>query len=163
MPCQRIRSTSSSRFADLRGRREALTPADVGLVTGPRRRTAGLRLEEVAQLACMSVDYYSQLENCAAFEDSVVWKLFLGSGYREVFQEQERDRQARLRVANLRATSSRRRGDSDVTTLVNGLSAGSAEFRELWGRHRPPTTRSSAPRTSPTESSNCLGHSGINP
>ncbi len=35
----------------LRHRREALRPRDVGLVEGPRRRTQGLRREEVAQLA----------------------------------------------------------------------------------------------------------------
>lgn len=43
-------------------RREALTPDDVGLSPGPRRRTAGLRREEVAQLATMSTDYYTRLE-----------------------------------------------------------------------------------------------------
>lgn len=46
----------------LRRRREALQPADVGLVKGPRRRTAGLRREEVAALAAMSTDYYTRLE-----------------------------------------------------------------------------------------------------
>ncbi|MBD3778265.1 MAG: helix-turn-helix domain-containing protein [Micrococcales bacterium] len=43
-------------------RRSALQPADVGLVAGVRRRTAGLRREEVAQLAAMSTDYYTRLE-----------------------------------------------------------------------------------------------------
>ncbi|GAA1908014.1 helix-turn-helix transcriptional regulator [Streptantibioticus ferralitis] len=46
----------------LRRRRAELTPADVGLAAGPRRRTPGLRREEVAQLAGMSADYYSRLE-----------------------------------------------------------------------------------------------------
>ncbi|KWX68418.1 helix-turn-helix transcriptional regulator [Mycobacterium sp. NAZ190054] len=46
----------------LRRRREAISPADVGLAAGVRRRTAGLRREEVAQLTGMSVDYYSRLE-----------------------------------------------------------------------------------------------------
>lgn len=46
----------------LRGRREALRPADVGLPAGPRRRTPGLRREEVAGLANMSVEYYARLE-----------------------------------------------------------------------------------------------------
>ncbi|NHI15639.1 helix-turn-helix transcriptional regulator [Microbacterium excoecariae] len=46
----------------LRARRGALTPADVGLPAGARRRTAGLRREEVAQLAAMSTDYYTRLE-----------------------------------------------------------------------------------------------------
>jgi transcriptional regulator with XRE-family HTH domain len=46
----------------LRRRRQALTPSDVGLPAGSRRRTPGLRREEVAQLAAMSVDYYTRLE-----------------------------------------------------------------------------------------------------
>ncbi|MFB9660426.1 helix-turn-helix transcriptional regulator [Glycomyces mayteni] len=46
----------------LRSRREALQPEDVGLPRGARRRTAGLRREEVAALCHMSVDYYSRLE-----------------------------------------------------------------------------------------------------
>ena len=46
----------------LRSRRERLAPADVGLPPGIRRRTAGLRREEVAQLASLSVTYYTFLE-----------------------------------------------------------------------------------------------------
>lgn len=46
----------------LRSRREALQPEDVGLPRGPRRRTGGLRREEVAALSGMSTDYYSRIE-----------------------------------------------------------------------------------------------------
>lgn len=46
----------------LRSRRARIRPADVGLPGGTRRRTPGLRREEVAQLAGMSVDYYIRLE-----------------------------------------------------------------------------------------------------
>jgi transcriptional regulator with XRE-family HTH domain len=46
----------------LRTRREALQPEDVGLPRGPRRRTRGLRREEVATLSGMSTDYYSRIE-----------------------------------------------------------------------------------------------------
>ncbi|PPF79636.1 transcriptional regulator, partial [Subtercola sp. Z020] len=46
----------------LRRRREALHPADVGLPPGARRRTAGLRREEVAALSGMSTDYYARME-----------------------------------------------------------------------------------------------------
>ncbi|MFD8968261.1 helix-turn-helix transcriptional regulator [Streptomyces sp. NPDC059568] len=46
----------------LRTRREALQPEDVGLPRGPRRRTRGLRREEVAALSGMSTDYYSRIE-----------------------------------------------------------------------------------------------------
>ena len=46
----------------LRARREVLQPEDVGLPRGPRRRTGGLRREEVAALASMSTDFYTRLE-----------------------------------------------------------------------------------------------------
>lgn len=46
----------------LRSRRERLRPEDVGLVPGPRRRTPGLRRDEVALLAAMSTDYYERIE-----------------------------------------------------------------------------------------------------
>jgi transcriptional regulator with XRE-family HTH domain len=46
----------------LRARREALRPADVGLVDNGRRRTPGLRREEVAALAGVSIDYLIRLE-----------------------------------------------------------------------------------------------------
>ncbi|MEU8228492.1 helix-turn-helix transcriptional regulator [Actinoplanes sp. NPDC048967] len=46
----------------LRRRREAVRPAQVGIAEGPRRRTTGLRREEVAMLAGMSVDYVVRLE-----------------------------------------------------------------------------------------------------
>ncbi|MFC8447455.1 helix-turn-helix transcriptional regulator [Kitasatospora sp. NPDC057223] len=46
----------------LRRRRTRLDPADVGLPRGTRRRTPGLRREEVAQLAGMSTDHYTRLE-----------------------------------------------------------------------------------------------------
>ncbi|GIM94959.1 helix-turn-helix transcriptional regulator [Paractinoplanes toevensis] len=46
----------------LRRRRKAIRPAEVGIADGPGRRTAGLRREEVAMLAGMSVDYVVRLE-----------------------------------------------------------------------------------------------------
>jgi transcriptional regulator with XRE-family HTH domain len=46
----------------IRSRREALQPEDVGLRRGSRRRTTGLRREEVAELSDMSADYLARLE-----------------------------------------------------------------------------------------------------
>ncbi|MGY5044752.1 helix-turn-helix transcriptional regulator [Streptomyces sp. 900105755] len=46
----------------LRRARSRLDPSDVGLPPGARRRTPGLRREEVASLAGMSADYYTRLE-----------------------------------------------------------------------------------------------------
>jgi transcriptional regulator with XRE-family HTH domain len=48
--------------AFLRARRERISPEDVGLPPGTRRRTAGLRREELAQLAGVGVTWYTWLE-----------------------------------------------------------------------------------------------------
>jgi transcriptional regulator with XRE-family HTH domain len=48
--------------AFLRSRRERLSPADVGLPEGGRRRTPGLRREEVASLAGVGMTWYTWLE-----------------------------------------------------------------------------------------------------
>lgn len=48
--------------AFLRSRRERLDPASVGLPSGLRRRTPGLRREEVAHCAGVSVEWYTRLE-----------------------------------------------------------------------------------------------------
>jgi transcriptional regulator with XRE-family HTH domain len=54
-------ATELGRF--LRARREGTRPADVGLPPGTRsRRTPGLRREELATFAGVSVDYYTRLE-----------------------------------------------------------------------------------------------------
>jgi transcriptional regulator with XRE-family HTH domain len=58
-------ATSSQRgelAAFLRARRNALTPAEVGLPAGRSRRTPGLRREEIAMLAGVSVTWYTWLE-----------------------------------------------------------------------------------------------------
>ncbi|MFJ1747666.1 helix-turn-helix domain-containing protein [Streptomyces sp. NPDC088116] len=52
--------------AFLRTRRDRIRPAEVGLPQGPRRRVPGLRREEVAQLAGLSADYYTELERGSA-------------------------------------------------------------------------------------------------
>lgn len=46
----------------LRRRRETLQPEDVGMPRGQRRRTEGLRREEVAVLCHISTDYYARIE-----------------------------------------------------------------------------------------------------
>ncbi len=48
--------------AFLRARRERVSPEDVGLPIGARRRTSGLRREELAQLAGVGVTWYTWLE-----------------------------------------------------------------------------------------------------
>ena len=54
--------TEPSLGSFLRSRRERVTPAEVGLPAAGRRRTPGLRREEVATLAGISADYLVRLE-----------------------------------------------------------------------------------------------------
>ena len=58
----------------LRTRRARLTPEDANLIAGSNRRVPGLRREEVALLAGVSVDYYAQLErgDLAGVSDEVL-------------------------------------------------------------------------------------------
>ncbi|MFB4280575.1 helix-turn-helix transcriptional regulator [Nonomuraea sp. MTCD27] len=60
MSVAEARRTDLSAF--LRTRRERITPEMVDLGPGPRRRTPGLRREEVAQLAGVGVTWYTWLE-----------------------------------------------------------------------------------------------------
>ncbi|WP_406275265.1 helix-turn-helix transcriptional regulator [Actinacidiphila glaucinigra] len=73
----------------LRRSRARLAPSDVGLAVGSRRRTPGLRREEVAQLAGMSGDYYTRLEQARGPRPS---RQILGSLARALrLTEDERD------------------------------------------------------------------------
>lgn len=73
----------------LRRRREQLTPADVGLPPGVRRRTPGLRRDEVALLAGMSTDYYTRLEQSRGPRPSTQVLASLARALR--FDNDERD------------------------------------------------------------------------
>ncbi|WP_030864985.1 helix-turn-helix transcriptional regulator [Streptomyces sp. NRRL S-37] len=73
----------------LRRRREAIRPADVGITDGPRRRTAGLRREEVAMLAGMSVDYVVRLEQGRSSQPSTQLLVALARALR--LSDDERD------------------------------------------------------------------------
>jgi len=54
----------------LRSRRERITPEQAGLPSGPRRRTPGLRREEVAQLSAVGVTWYTWLEQAREIQVS---------------------------------------------------------------------------------------------
>jgi hypothetical protein len=203
-------------------RRQAIRPADVGLAAGTRRRTPGLRREEVAQLTGMSVDYYARLEqarspqpstqmlralartlrlsqdesdhlhrlaghpapdrggssahvrpvllhvldqltDCAAFvcsdtdvvlaqnrlsrllqgehsartgvEASSTYRWFTEPGAQDGIVAEDRHEHSRVRVADLRATWSRRHHDADIRALVDALLADSPEFARIWELH----------------------------
>ncbi|WP_378734229.1 helix-turn-helix transcriptional regulator [Nocardia brasiliensis] len=73
----------------LRRRREQLTPAEVGLPPGVRRRTPGLRRDEVALLAGISTDYYTRLEQSRGPRPSIQVLASLARALR--FSSDERD------------------------------------------------------------------------
>jgi transcriptional regulator with XRE-family HTH domain len=73
----------------LRRRRDALQPADVGLQPGPRRRTRGLRREEVAALCSMSTDYYTRLEQRRGPQPSVQMLGAIARGMRLTLDERD--------------------------------------------------------------------------
>jgi transcriptional regulator with XRE-family HTH domain len=68
--------------AFLRGRRQALQPEDVGLRRGARRRTTGLRREEVAELCDMSADYLARLERGSGSQPSQQMAAAIARGLR---------------------------------------------------------------------------------
>jgi transcriptional regulator with XRE-family HTH domain len=73
----------------LRRRRAAVRPAEVGIADGPRRRTTGLRREEVAMLAGMSVDYVVRLEQGRSSQPSTQLLAALARALR--LSDDERD------------------------------------------------------------------------
>jgi transcriptional regulator with XRE-family HTH domain len=73
----------------LRTRREALQPEDVGLPRGPRRRTGGLRREEVAALCGMSADYYGRLEQRRGPQPSTQMLSAMARGLRLTLAERD--------------------------------------------------------------------------
>ncbi|MCZ4120376.1 MmyB family transcriptional regulator [Streptomyces sp. H39-S7] len=91
----------------LRRGRARLSPSDVGLTGGVRRRTPGLRREEVARLAGMSADYYARLEQARGPRPS---RQMLGALARALrLTEDERGRLFHL--AGEEPSPARRRGD----------------------------------------------------
>lgn len=79
-----------AKLADfLRRSRERLRPQDVGLPSGPRRRTPGLRREEVARLAGVSADYVMRLEQARSSQPSSQLLAALARALR--LTEDERD------------------------------------------------------------------------
>lgn len=88
MPQTRV--MDRAQLADfLRRRREALQPEDVGLRRGSRRRTSGLRREEVAVLCDMSTDYYSRIEQARGPQPSEQMLAAIARGLRLTLDERD--------------------------------------------------------------------------
>src|ERR687895_746772 len=135
----------------LKHRRALVSPASVGLEANGRRRTPGLRREEVAQLAGVGLSWYTWLEqgrdirpstqvldwNSAAVRvigephtapdgrPNLLWWLFATDRPRS---EQWRDT-ARNTLARFRAEHARRIGDPDFAALIEALEAASPDLR----------------------------------
>lgn len=73
----------------LRTRREALSPDEVGLPAVGRRRTPGLRREEVAELSSVSAAYYERLEQGRGPRPSPAVLAALARGLRLNAEERE--------------------------------------------------------------------------
>ncbi|WP_413099750.1 helix-turn-helix transcriptional regulator [Streptomyces sp. Inha503] len=218
----------------LRRRRAALRPEDLGLAPGTRRRTPGLRRDEVAAMANMSTAYYESLEQARGPQPSVAilasiatalrltpderhhlyllaghapptpaeppdyldpglsytldavaattpalisddlsnvlaqnplnvalfgtfadrpghgrnltWHWFTSAHWRSVLRSaspEEEEATSLSYVADLRATVTQRGHDPAAATLVSDLREASAEFAEMWERHRVSTLRCS--------------------
>lgn len=80
--------------SSLRAWRDRLTPAEVGLPTGPRRRAPGLRRQELATLAGLSVEYLARLEQGRAGRPSAAVLRPLARALR--LTDEERDHLFRL-------------------------------------------------------------------
>ena len=89
-------------------RRAKVTPDRAGLVSYGPRRVAGLRRSEVAQLAAVSVEYYTRMErgNLAGVSDAVLESV--SSALQ--LDEAEHALYDLVRAANQGATPARRRG-----------------------------------------------------
>ncbi|GAA3231600.1 helix-turn-helix transcriptional regulator [Streptomyces thermocoprophilus] len=110
--------------AFLRSRRARIRPEEVGLPSHGRRRVPGLRREEVAQLAGVSVDYYIRLEQgrgqsvSDAVLDSVARVLRLDETESAYLRTVARPRRRRRSGSTGRATARVRPG---VRLLLDGM------------------------------------------
>lgn len=68
-------------------------------------------------------------------EASSTYEWFTQPGAQDRIVAEDRPEHSRVRVADLRATWSRRHQDTDITELVDRLLAESPEFAEIWARH----------------------------
>lgn len=114
----------------LRGWRERLTPTDVGLTVSGSRRTRGLRREEVADMANISVDYIARLEQGRVAAPSVQVVESLAAALR--LSNEERD--LLFELAGRAALQSRIRTDltPSVQRLLEQLQSPVCVYDALW-------------------------------
>jgi hypothetical protein len=114
--------------AFLKARRAALHPADLGLPQGiTQRRVKGLRREELAQLAGISVDYYTRLEQ-GSTEFRTLWATHT---VRQKAQGRKVMRNPVVGELRLRYETLRLPDDPDQGLVVYHAEPGSATERAL--------------------------------
>ncbi len=130
--------------AFLRNRRERLACADVGIPATGRRRTPGLRREEVAMLSGISTTWLTYLEQGRHVRasrqvlDALATTLQLTAAERaHVFDlaSEAPPAPAVAALARLRAAAGRHPDDPRYTGLVRELRALSPQARSWWSRH----------------------------
>lgn len=103
----------------LRTRRTKLNPEEVGLPTGRRRRTPGLRREEVAQLANIGVSWYTSLEQGRDVHPS----LEILDSLATALQLTENERQHLFLLANQHAFASTPAPEEYVSPILRHILA----------------------------------------
>ena len=153
-------------------RRKSLQPEDIGLRRGPRRRTEGLRREEVAALCNMSTELGETLRQTpmaimltgdASRRQGPARCLgnrwFTDPSVRAPHPPVEQAVLSRVYVSGMRALVTLRSNNSRARQLADRLLAQSEEFDTLWAQHeigvRPPCRAATA-----TPNSNCSPSSG---
>ena len=112
--------SSRSELGDfLRSRREQLRPGEVGLPDGRRRRTPGLRREEIAELAGISTDWYVRIEQGRTVSPSITTVDALARALR--LDEAERAHLQILARSAERRVFSRESVPGVIRRLVEGL------------------------------------------
>lgn len=119
----------------LRSRRARLSPEQAGLPTfGTHRRVPGLRREEVAMLAGVSVDYYVRLErgNLAGASESVVESIATVLQLDDAEREHLRDlaRAAESRGPRPRRRPKARTVPDSVQLMLDAMTAAPAVVRD---------------------------------
>ena len=120
----------------LTSRRARITPEQAGLKVSPlsgARRVAGLRREEVALLAGVSVPYYTRLERGDARSATNAVLDAIAAV-------------ADQNVATLRAEVGRNPYDKALSDLIGELSTRGDTFRQRWARHEVRRHRTGAKR-----------------
>jgi transcriptional regulator with XRE-family HTH domain len=121
--------TELGRF--LRTRRAGVRPADVGLPAGlGTRRTPGLRREELATLAGVSIDYYTRLERGKETRPS---PAVVDALARALWPDWEQ--KARGCVAHLHAVAGADPDAPDLAAIIGELIVKSPDFSRLWDRY----------------------------